>query len=178
MISRVHSFSNRLQQKRLCNSKKYRYPPRRALLFQTFQPPGISFPGDVLEFPFQGMFVRPLSFQLGQAPNGKNISVKNAVALYYYAKDDCSCDKEIKYLYIHFHTASIISILPCKGLSQLIINGKALRNMETIPYTSQMISCVKESVKFKLNTESMDGLSLLFFSRRQQHYRRKPQYIV
>ena len=64
----------------------------------------------------------------------------------------------------------IISILPCKGLSWLIINGKALRNMETIPYTSQMMPSVKEPVKFKLYTESPDGLSLLFFSRRQQHY--------
>ena len=43
----------------------------------------------------------------------------------------------------------IISILPCKGLSWLIINGKALRNMETIPYTSQMMPSVKEPVKFK-----------------------------
>ena len=72
----------------------------------------------------------------------------------------------------------IISVLPCKGLSQLIINGKALRKMETIPYTSQMMSSVKEPVKFKLNTESPDGLSLLFFSRRQLHFRRIPQYIV
>ena len=65
---------------------------------------------------------------------------------------------------------AVISILPCKGLSWLIINGKALRNMETIPYTSQMMSSVKEPVKIKLNTESPGGLSLLFFPRTQKHW--------
>ena len=33
-----------------------------------------------------------------------------------------------------------------------------------------MVPSVKESVKFKLNTECLGGLSLLFFSRTQQHY--------
>ena len=42
--------------------------------------------------------------------------------------------------------------------------------METIPYTSQMMSSVKEPVEFKLNTESPGGLFLLFFPRTQQHY--------
>ena len=38
-------------------------------------------------------------------PPGKTISVKNAVALYHYAKDDCSCDKE-RILLLMFNTAS------------------------------------------------------------------------
>ena len=33
-----------------------------------------------------------------------------------------------------------------------------------------MVPSVKESVKFKLNTECPGRLSLLFFSRTQQHY--------
>ena len=49
-----------------------------------------------------------------------------------------------------------------------MINGKALRNMEVIPYTTQMMSSVKEPFRFKLNTESLSGLSLLVFPRTQQ----------
>ena len=33
-----------------------------------------------------------------------------------------------------------------------------------------MVPSVKESVQFKLKTECPGGLSLLFFSRTQQHY--------
>ena len=49
-----------------------------------------------------------------------------------------------------------------------MINGKALRNMEVIPYTTQMMPSVKEPFRFKLNTESPSGLSLLVFPRTQQ----------
>ena len=50
-----------------------------------------------------------------------------------------------------------------------MINGKTLRNMEVmIPYTTQMMSSVKEPFRFKLNTESPSGLSLLVFPRTQQ----------
>ena len=38
----------------------------------------------------------PWNFQLGLAPPGKTVSVKNAFTLYYYAKDDCSCNQEKK----------------------------------------------------------------------------------
>ena len=50
----------------------------------------------------QGMLVRPPTpwnfhdFPTWLGPPGTNISVKNAVALYYYAKDDYFCDKERK----------------------------------------------------------------------------------
>ena len=44
-----------------------------------------------------------------------------------------------------------------------MINGKALRNMEVIPYTTQMMSSVKEPFRFKLNTESPSGFLYLSF---------------
>ena len=49
-----------------------------------------------------------------------------------------------------------------------MINGKALRNMEVIPYTTQMMPSVKEPFRFKLNAESPSGVSLLVFPRTQQ----------
>ena len=47
-----------------------------------------------------------LIFQLGWVPSGKNICVKDVVALYYYAKDNFFCDKMRKNLFIHFSTVS------------------------------------------------------------------------
>ena len=41
--------------------------------------------------------------------------------------------KREKNPFIRVNTGLIISILPCNGLCQLIINGKALRNMKAIP---------------------------------------------
>ena len=49
------------------------------------------------------------NLQLGLAPPGKIVSVKNAVTLYYYAKDYC-------FLFM-LTQRLIISILPCKDLS-------------------------------------------------------------
>ena len=60
-----------------------------------------------MEFPFQGVLVIPLPprisviFHLGWVPPGKNISVKNTVALYHYAKYDCFYNKVRKNLFIH-----------------------------------------------------------------------------
>ena len=116
-----------------CSSRKYPSPPQRAFLLQTPPPPP------------------PWNFQLGLAPPGKTISVKKAVTLYCYAKDDCSCHQEKKNLLFMLIQCLIISILPCKGLSQLMINSKALRNMEAIPYMTQMMPSVQEPVRFKLN---------------------------
>ena len=55
-------------------------------------------PPTTLEFPFQGVHIPPtpeisVIFQLGLVPAGKNISLENAVAPYFYAKDDCFCNK-------------------------------------------------------------------------------------
>ena len=47
-----------------------------------FSPQLEFIPGGVCQTP-------PWNFQLGLAPPEKTISVKNAVALYYYVKDDC-----------------------------------------------------------------------------------------
>ena len=65
--------------------------PRGALLLQT---------PTTLEFPFQQVLVIPpppvisVIIQLDWVPHGKNICVKNVVALYYYyVKDNFFCDK-------------------------------------------------------------------------------------
>ena len=43
----------------------------------------------------------------GLVPPGKNIAVKNTVALsYFYAKDNCFCDKERNNLLIYVNTVS------------------------------------------------------------------------
>ena len=49
------------------------------------------------------------NFQLGLAPPGKSVSVKNTVTLYYYAKDYC-------FLFM-LTQRPLISNLPCKDLS-------------------------------------------------------------
>ena len=101
----------------------------------------------------------PRNFQLGLAPPGKTVSVKNAVTLYYYAKDDCSNDQEKKKILLSMLTQHlIISILPFK----VMINSRAPRNMEAITYTTQMMPS-KEPVRLKLNTEARVGLLYLSF---------------
>ena len=47
----------------------------------------------------------------------------------------------------------LIQCLIILGLFQLIINGKSLRNMEAIRYSTEMMPAVKEQVTFTLNTE-------------------------
>ena len=80
-----------------------------------------------------------VSLKNGCVPPGRNISVKNAFALCYYAKDNCFCDKEIKLI-----QCQIISILSCRGLFYSIINGKSLRTMEAIrTYTTQVMPSLK-----------------------------------
>ena len=56
----------------------------------------------------------PLEFPTWLGSPGKNISVKNAVALYFFAKDNCFCDKERKKIFLFM-------LMPCRGLSQKII---------------------------------------------------------
>ena len=69
----------------MCSSKKYPYPlPHRGHCCFRPPPPGIS-----------------VIFQLGLVPPGKNISLKNAVALFFYAKDKCFCDKERTNIFIY-----------------------------------------------------------------------------
>ena len=65
-------------------------------------------PPTPLEFPFQGVLPNGISVisQLGWVPSGKNICAKNVVALYHYAKDNFSCDKMRKNLFIHGNTVS------------------------------------------------------------------------
>ena len=88
----------------------------------------------------------------------------------------------------------IISILLCRGLSKLIINGKSGRNMEVVcPYTTQVMPALKPvnflSVKnmleegllghdhITLNTtayyatkQQIDNRKFQFMSRRQSYY--------
>ena len=42
---------------------------------------------------------------LGWVPRGKNVSLKKAVALYFYAKDNCFREKR-KHLFIYVNTVS------------------------------------------------------------------------
>ena len=58
----------------------------------------------------------PSFFHLNWVPPGKNISVKNPVSLYHYAKCNCFCDKMRKiFLFMLMHGLTT-SILPCRGL--------------------------------------------------------------
>jgi len=79
----------------MCSSKKYPYPPTEGTFVLELHP---------VEFPFQWVLVNPpppTPWNFHKSPTwlgnpGKNISVKNAVALYFLAKDNCFCDKERK----------------------------------------------------------------------------------
>ena len=69
----------------MCSSKKYPYPlPHGGHCCFRPPPPGVC-----------------VIFQLGLVPPGKNISLKNAVALFFYAKDNCFCDKERTNIFIY-----------------------------------------------------------------------------
>ena len=56
-------------------------------------------------------------FQLGYLPPRKNIFLKNAIALYFYAKDNCFCEKARKIFLYMLIQSKITSILPRRGLS-------------------------------------------------------------
>ena len=71
------------QQKLVCLKRVYRVVPKNV---HTPLPP----PSPTWRAPPGSSVI----FQLGCVPPGKNIYVKNAVALYFYAKDNCFCDKE------------------------------------------------------------------------------------
>ena len=93
-------------------SRKYPYPPTEGILALDTPPPWNFHSRGYLSDPAP----HPLGFPVWLAPTRKTISIENAVALYYYAKDDCSCAKEKK-PFIHVNMQLIISILPYKGLS-------------------------------------------------------------
>ena len=75
----------------ICSSRKYPFPPRRALLLYT--PP----PSTPWNF---------LNFSTWEGIPWKEIYVKNNVSLYHYAKVHCFCDKERKNASIHVNTVS------------------------------------------------------------------------
>ena len=96
-----------------CSSKKYPYPPTEGTFVIDHHH---------LEFPFRGVLVIVISFpsptpgisvivQLGWIPPGRTISLKNAVTLYFYAKDNYFYDKGVKFFY-YVIQCHIISILP------------------------------------------------------------------
>ena len=68
------------------------HPPRRALLIYTPTPLEWCLPNPATP----GFSVISL---LGWVPAGKNVSLKNGVALYFYAKDNCFYEKR-KHLYL------------------------------------------------------------------------------
>ena len=103
----------------MCSSRKYPLPPPPT-------PDGGHFcfgAPTLLEFSFQEVLVIPpyplqfpSFFHLNWEPPGKNISVKNPVSLYHYAKCNCFCDKMRKiFLFILMHGLTT-SIFPCRGL--------------------------------------------------------------
>ena len=60
-------------------------------------------------------------FQLGLVPPGKNISLKNAVALFFYAKDNCFCDTERTNIFIYVNLFDFFENQPneiCSHLSK------------------------------------------------------------
>ena len=66
--------------------QKISIPPTEGTFVLDPQPPAFSIPGDACHIPPPpGISV---IFQLGWVPPGKNTFVKNAVALYFYAKDN------------------------------------------------------------------------------------------
>ena len=92
----------------MCSSKKYPYPSTEGTFVLELH---------LLKFSFQGVLVIPSTpwnfrkFPTWLGSPGKNISVKNAVALYVFAKDNCFCDL---FMLIQYQG---ISILPSRGLS-------------------------------------------------------------
>ena len=104
----------------------------------------------------------PWNFQLGLAPL-ERLPPSNTLLHYtIMRKMIVPTIKRKKILLFMLTQHLIISILPCKDLSQLMINSKAPRNMDAITYTTQMMPS-KEPVRFKLNTEARVGFLYLSF---------------
>lgn len=101
-------------------------PPRKALLFKTPNPLEFSFQ-KVLVIPLQPLEVLYFSNSVGY-PLERIFPLKNVVALYVYAKDNCICYKARKILLITsmLIQCQLISMLPCKGLSQFYYYFSAL----------------------------------------------------
>ena len=88
----------------MCSSRKYPYPPTESTFALDPHPPWNFHSRGCLSYPPPPGIV--VIFQLGWVPCGKNFSVKNAVALYYYAKDIFFCDKMRINRFIHVNTVS------------------------------------------------------------------------
>ena len=73
----------------LCCSKKCPSPHGGHICLRPLQPPGIEIPGGACDTPRPPTLGISVIFQLVWVPRGNNISLKNAVALYFYAKDNC-----------------------------------------------------------------------------------------
>ena len=86
-------------------------------------------PNFCLSYPFPPPPGISLICQLGRVPSGKNICLKDVVALYYYAKDNFLCDKMRKNLFIHF-------VIRCLIISMtLLANNLPQRRYLTLPNT-------------------------------------------
>ena len=78
----------------MCSSKKTITPTEGTFVLDP-HPPGISISGVLVIPPPPPSPWNFCNFS-SWVPPEKNISVKNAVTLYFYAKDYCYCDKERK----------------------------------------------------------------------------------
>ena len=77
----------------LCSSRKYTYALPREGAFALDPPPPWNFhPRGYVSDPPAPPGISGI-FELGWVPSGKNICVKNVVALYYHAKDNFSAIK-------------------------------------------------------------------------------------
>ena len=74
----------------LCCSIRYPSPHGGQFCLRPVQPPGMEIPGGTCHTPPPPpTFWISVIFRLVWVPPGKNISLKNAVALYFYATDNC-----------------------------------------------------------------------------------------
>ena len=84
----------------LCSSRKYTYDLPTEGTFALDPPPPWNFhPRGYVSDPPAPPGISVI-FELGWIPSGKNICVKNVVALYYHAKDNFFCDKMRKKIFL------------------------------------------------------------------------------
>ena len=111
------------------------------------------------EFPFRGVLVIFIPFpsptpgiseivQLGWVPPGRTISLKNAVTLYFYAKDNCFNGKGVKSFFYYVIQCHIISILPYRVFLSWLLTESNLVRWRRYGRTRHLWCHLSEAVKF------------------------------
>ena len=99
-------------------------------------------------------------FQLGLVPPGKNISLKNAVALFFYAKDNCFCDTERTNIFIYVNLFDFFENQPneiCSHLSKRRHSNKGKGKQKR-----------KSEEKERRRREKNNGCTLSFYNSYQK----------